>query len=74
MAPPALNFNAFLDKEKLKTNGSNFADWHNNLRIILNAAQKGYVLDATLGNAPDADASEDERNVFQSRKEDHQVV
>jgi hypothetical protein len=43
-----LNFNAFLEKEKLKDDGSNFADWLHNLRIILTAAQKAYVLDAPL--------------------------
>jgi hypothetical protein len=49
MAPPAINFNAFLEKEKLKNNGSNFTDWFRNLRIVLNAGQKTYVLDAPLG-------------------------
>ena len=33
-----LNFNAFLEKEKLKDDGSNYADWVRNLRIILTAA------------------------------------
>ena len=30
-----LNFNAFLEKEKLKDDGSNYMDWVHNLRIIL---------------------------------------
>ena len=30
-----LNFNAFLEKAKLKDDGSNYADWVRNLRIIL---------------------------------------
>ena len=47
-----LNFNAFLEKEKLRDDGSNFADWLRNLRIILTAAQKAYVLDAPLGVPP----------------------
>jgi hypothetical protein len=38
MAPPALNFNAFMEKEKLATNGSNFTNWALNLRILLNAS------------------------------------
>ena len=33
-----LNFNAFLEKAKLKDDGSNYADWVRNLRIILTAA------------------------------------
>ena len=47
-----LNFNAFLEKEKLKDDGSNYADWVRNLRIILAATQKAYVLDALLGVPP----------------------
>ena len=44
-----LNFNAFLEKAKLKDDGSNYTDWVRNLRIILIAAQKAYVLNAPLG-------------------------
>jgi len=48
----AFNFNAFLEKEKLKTSGTNFTDWYRNLRIILTSAKKQYVLDAPLGEPP----------------------
>ena len=41
-----LNFNAFLEKAKLKDDGSNYTDWVRNLRIIIIAAQKNYVLEA----------------------------
>ena len=44
-----LNFSAFLDKPKLKDDGSNYTDWVRNLRIILIAAQKNYVLESTVG-------------------------
>ena len=44
-----LKFNAFLEKAKLKDDGSNYTDWDRNLRIILIAAQKNYVLEAPLG-------------------------
>ena len=47
-----LNFNEFLEKAKLKDDGSNFVDWARNMRIILTAAQKVYVLDAPLGVPP----------------------
>ena len=50
MAPPTINFNVFLEKEKLKNNVSNFTDWFRNLRIVLNAGQKTYVFDAPLGD------------------------
>ena len=61
-----LNFNAFLEKPKLKDDGSNYRDWARNLRIILIAAQKNYVLDAPLGDRPIAGAYADVMNVWQS--------
>ena len=64
MAPPAFNFNVFMEKEKLAMNGSNFIDWAMNLRILLTATQKQYVLDA-----PD-----EEKNVYVTRQEDHNLV
>ena len=42
----------FLEKNKLKAVSSNDADYLCDLRIILIAAQKYYVLDALLGNRP----------------------
>ena len=47
-----LNFNVFLDKAKLKDDGSNFVYRARNLRIIVMAGQKSYVLDALLGAPP----------------------
>jgi hypothetical protein len=47
-----LNFNAFLEKTKLKDDRSNYTDWVRNLRIILIASKKAYVLEAPLGDAP----------------------
>ena len=43
-----LNFNAFLEKAKLKYDGSNYTDWVRKLRIVLIAVQKDYVLNAPL--------------------------
>ena len=51
-----LNFNAFLETAKLKDDGNNYTDWVCNLRIILIAAQKNYVLEAPLGARPPARA------------------
>ena len=58
-----LNFNAFLEKAKLKDDGSNYTDWVRNFRVILIAAQKNYVLEAPLGARPAADATDDVKNV-----------
>ena len=53
----------FLEKTKLKDDGSNDADWVHDLRTILIAAQKNYVLDAPLGDRPIARADADIMNV-----------
>ena len=68
-----LNFNAFLEKTKLKDDGSNYTDWVRNLRIILIAAKKTYVLEAPLGDAP-APANQDVMNTWQSRCDDYSLV
>ena len=58
-----LFFDMFLEKTKLKDDSSNDADWVRDLRIILIAAQKNYVLDAPLGYRPIAGADADVMNV-----------
>ena len=70
----SLNFNAFLEKAKLKDDGSNYTDWVHNLRIILIAAQKNYVLEAPLGAKPVADATDNVKNVCQSKADDYSIV
>ena len=62
----ALNFNAFLEKTKMKDDGINYTDWVRNLRIILIAAKKAYVLEAPLGEAP-VPANQDVMNAWQTR-------
>ena len=69
-----LNFNAFREKAKLKDDGSNYTDWVHNLRIILIAAQRNYVLEAPLGGKPVADAADDVKNVWQSKADDYSIV
>ena len=56
-------FYMFLEKYKLKDVSSNDADQVRDLRIFLIAAQKNYVLDATLGDRPIAGADADVMNV-----------
>ena len=69
-----LNFNAFLEKAKLKDDGSNYTDWVRNLRIILIAAQKNYVLDAPLGDGPTVGAAADVVNAWQAGSDDYSIV
>ena len=58
-----LNFNAFLEKAKLKDDGSNISDWVRDLRIVLNATQKAYVLNAPLSAPPPLASSVDVVNI-----------
>ena len=64
----------FLQKNKLKYDSSNDADRVRDLRIILIAAQKNYVLDAPLGDRPIAGADANVRNVWQARYDDYLIV
>ena len=64
----------FLENIKLKDDSSNDADWARDLRIILIAAQKNYVLDAPLGDRPIAGADVDIMNVWQGRYDDYLIV
>ena len=69
-----LNFNAFLEKAKLKDDGSNYMDWVHNLRIIVIVAQKNYVLDAPLADKLVAGADTEVMNVLQARYDDYLIV
>ena len=69
-----MNLNAFLEKAKLKDDGSNYTDWVHNFKIILIAAHKNYVLEAPLGARPTVDASDDVKNVWQSKADDYSIV
>src|SRR3954465_2478769 len=68
-----LNFNVFLEKTKLKDDGSNYTDWVRNLRIILIAAKKDYVLEGPLGDAPIPE-NQDAMNSWQQRADDYSLV
>jgi hypothetical protein len=74
MSRPVFNLGAFLDKEKLKTDGSNFTSWFCNLRIVLSAHRMGYVLDAAVGVVPKPDAPKDDLAVYQTKVEDASFV
>ena len=64
----------FLEKTKLKNVSRNDADWIRDLRIILIAAQKSYVLDALLGDRPIAGADADVLNVWLAQYDDYLIV
>ena len=64
----------FLEKTNLKDVSSNDADWIRDLRFILIAAQKNYVLDASLGDRPIAGADADVLNVWLAQYDDYLIV
>ncbi|KAK1650439.1 hypothetical protein QYE76_068244, partial [Lolium multiflorum] len=67
MASPSINFNQFLEKEKLKSNGSNFTDWFRHVRIFLNGGNLQFVLEAPLCPPPPPAVSEDVKKVYETR-------
>ena len=58
----------------MKVDSSNYADWVRKLRIVLNAAQKAYVLNAPLGDRPIAGADADIMNVWLAQYDDYLIV
>jgi hypothetical protein len=74
MSRPTFNLGAFLDKEKIKTDGSNFTTWFRTLRIILASHRMGYVLDDAIGDVPSGDASKDDKAVYQTKVDDASFV
>jgi hypothetical protein len=74
MSRPTFNLGAFLEKERLKTDGSNFTTWFRTLRIILAPHRMGFVLDVVVGNTPKEGASTDEKNVYQKKVDNSAFV
>ena len=58
----------------MKNVSSNDADWIHDLRFILIAAQKNYVLDAPLGDGHFAGADADVVNVWLAQYDDYLIV
>ena len=58
----------------LKDVSSNDADWIRDLRFILTAAQKNYVLNAPLDDRPIAGADADVMNVWLAQYDDYLIV
>ena len=64
----------FLEKNKLKDDSRNDVDWVRDLRIILIAAQKNYVLDAPLGDRPIARVDADVMNAWLAQYDNYLIV
>lgn len=64
---PSFNLRSILEKEKL--NGSNFLDWHRNLRIVLMHEKKEFVIDTPIPELPEGGGTAAER-AAQKRHQD----
>ena len=64
----------FLEKTVLKNVSSKVADLIRDLRLILIAAQKNYVLDAPLGDRHIAGVDVDVMNVWLAQYDDYLIV
>src|SRR4051812_28828439 len=67
---PTFNLGAFLEKYKLKTDGSNFTSWFRTLRILLIPLKMSYVLETALGDAPATTATMAEKKVYLIKSDD----
>ena len=74
MSRPTFKLGPFLEKEKLKTNGSNFTTWFRTLRILLVPHKMSYVLEAAIGDKPANTSTQDDKNVYQSKVDDSSLV
>ena len=64
MASSKQPFTLRLILEKGKLNGTNYADWIHNLRIVLRAEKKEDVLDTPLPDEPADNAPAAEKNAY----------
>ena len=64
----------FLEKTKLKDDSSNDPDQVRDLRFILIAAQKYYVIDAPLGDRPIVGVDADVMKVWLAQYDDYLIV
>src|SRR4051812_1334638 len=71
---PSFNFGSFLEKDKLKTDGSNLTNWFRTLRLLLIPLKMSYVLQTALGDAPATTAAPAEKNVYLIKSDDSSLV
>ncbi|XP_066373243.1 uncharacterized protein [Miscanthus floridulus] len=64
MAPSNQPFTLRSILEKDKLNGTNYADWIHNLRIVLKAEKKEEILDTPLPDEPADNAPAVEKNAY----------
>ena len=65
---PTLSLRSVLEKDKL--NGTNFLDWHRNLRIVLMQERKLYVLYEPIPKEPASNAPRAQSNTYIKHQND----
>ena len=63
---------SILEKDKL--NGTNFPNWHRNLRIVLKHDKKDHVLDNPLPDEPDDNATVAVTNAYRTTRDESTEV
>ena len=71
---PSFNLESFLEKDKLKTNGSKYTNRFRTLRILLVPLKMSYVLETALGDAPATTATPAEKKVYLIKSDDSSLV
>src|SRR4051812_12564628 len=71
---PTFNLGAFLEKYKLKTDGSNFTSWFRTLRILFIPLKMSYVLETALGDAPATTATPAEKKFYLIKSDGSSLV
>jgi gag-polypeptide of LTR copia-type/Zinc knuckle len=61
---PSFSLRSLLDKEKLKSDGMNFMDWHRNLRIVLRYEKKEHILTQSVPKKPHDKASQADKHKY----------
>jgi gag-polypeptide of LTR copia-type len=74
MANQSFSLRSILEKEKLTSDGSNYIDWHCNLRIILRQEKKEYVLSTLVPLPPGNKASKEEQEAYNKHFDDESDV
>jgi gag-polypeptide of LTR copia-type len=61
---PSFSLRSLLDKEKLKSDGMNFMDWHRSLRIVLRHEKKKHILTQPVPKKPHDKASQADKDKY----------
>ncbi|KAI4341162.1 hypothetical protein MLD38_025920 [Melastoma candidum] len=67
-------FHSLLEKERLRSDGTNFLDWSRQMGIVLRYERKEYVLDVPLPEQPTGDITSDDIAKYRKHLDDEHEV